>query len=70
MRLIDEQFLATPYYGSRQMVPLAELPMATSENYFAGQVILVGYGRVGKRIANLLFEKNIPYVWSQMKIEG
>ncbi|MDI9819141.1 MULTISPECIES: cation:proton antiporter [unclassified Legionella] len=42
--------------------PLAELPMTTSEKYLAGQVILVGYGRVGKRIASLLSEETIPYV--------
>lgn len=47
---------------ARSTDPLAELPMTTSEKYLAGQVVLVGYGRVGKRIANLLFEKNIPYV--------
>ncbi|ARM34997.1 cation:proton antiporter domain-containing protein [Legionella longbeachae] len=41
---------------------LAELPMSTKEEYLAGQVVLVGYGRVGKRVAHLLSEKNIPYV--------
>lgn len=42
--------------------PLAELPMTTSEKYLSGQVVLVGYGHVGKRITQLLVEKNIPYV--------
>ncbi len=42
--------------------PLAELPMTTKEEYLAGQVVLVGYGRVGKRVAHLFLEKNIPYV--------
>lgn len=42
--------------------PLAELPMTTEEVYLAGQVVLVGYGRVGKRIAQLLTDKAIPYV--------
>lgn len=41
---------------------LAELPMSTKEEFLAGQVVLVGYGRVGKRIAHLLSENNIPYV--------
>ncbi|TIE13588.1 sodium:proton antiporter, partial [Legionella pneumophila] len=42
--------------------PLAELPMTTKEEYLSGQVVLIGYGRVGKRVAHLLSEKNIPYV--------
>lgn len=42
--------------------PLAELPMTTTEEYLEGQVVLVGYGRVGKRVAHLLSEKAIPFV--------
>ncbi len=42
--------------------PLAVLPMATDEVYLSGQVVLVGYGRVGRRIAKILDEKQIPYV--------
>ncbi|HAT1764568.1 TPA: sodium:proton antiporter [Legionella pneumophila] len=42
--------------------PLAELPITTKEEYLAGQVVLVGYGRVGKRITHLLSEKGIPFV--------
>lgn len=42
--------------------PLAELPTTTKEKYLSGQVVLVGYGRVGRRIASLLSEKAIPYV--------
>ncbi|WP_420814331.1 NAD-binding protein [Legionella antarctica] len=42
--------------------PLAELPMTTKEEYLSGQVVLVGYGRVGKHITYLLSEKAIPYV--------
>ncbi|MBY0429629.1 MAG: cation:proton antiporter, partial [Rhodospirillales bacterium] len=34
----------------RPVDPLAELPMATEEKYLSGQVVLVGYGRVGRRI--------------------
>ncbi len=41
---------------------LAELPMATEEKYLAGQVIVVGYGSVGKRIADALDERGLPYV--------
>jgi len=42
--------------------PLAELPMTTQEEYLAGQVVIVGYGRVGRRITQLLSENEIPYV--------
>jgi CPA2 family monovalent cation:H+ antiporter-2 len=42
--------------------PLAELPMATGDSYLSGQVVLVGYGRVGRRIAQTLSERGIPYV--------
>src|SRR5574343_1724829 len=31
--------------------PYAELPTSTAEKYLKGQVVLVGYGRVGRRIA-------------------
>ncbi|MBP2160228.1 MULTISPECIES: YbaL family putative K(+) efflux transporter [Asticcacaulis] len=42
--------------------PLAELPTATEDRYLKGQVILVGYGRVGKRIAEALDTQGIAYV--------
>ena len=42
--------------------PLAELPMTTKKQFLCGQIVLVGYGRVGSRIATLLSEKAIPYV--------
>jgi CPA2 family monovalent cation:H+ antiporter-2 len=42
--------------------PLAALPMTTDECYLSGQVVLVGYGRVGRCIAKRLDEQKIPYV--------
>jgi len=42
--------------------PLAELPMSTDETLLTGQVVLVGYGRVGKRIAQELTAQRIPFV--------
>lgn len=42
--------------------PYAELPMSTERRYLEGQVVLVGYGQVGKRIAGALGEQSIPYV--------
>lgn len=42
--------------------PLAELPVTTHEKYLSRQVVLVGYGRVGRRIAEALEEQRLPYV--------
>lgn len=42
--------------------PLAELPMSTHEKFLSRQVVLVGYGRVGRRIAAALEERHLPYV--------
>jgi len=42
--------------------PLAVLPVSTARKYLEGQVVLVGYGRVGRRIARTLDERNIPFV--------
>jgi len=46
----------------RRQDPFAELPMSTERKYLEGQVVLVGYGRVGRRIAEALSERGIPYV--------
>ncbi|HYD80216.1 MAG TPA: YbaL family putative K(+) efflux transporter [Paucimonas sp.] len=42
--------------------PLAELPMSTEEKYLSGQIVLVGYGRVGRRIGEMLAAHEIPFV--------
>jgi monovalent cation:H+ antiporter-2, CPA2 family len=42
--------------------PLAELPMSTESKYLSGQVVLVGWGRVGKRIAGALLTQGVPVV--------
>ena len=49
--------------------PLAELPMSTGESYLSGQVVLVGYGRVGRRIAQALSAHGIPYVVAEQNRE-
>lgn len=49
-------------FFERSSDPLAELPISTKEEYLEGKVVLVGYGRVGKRIARLLSENAIPFV--------
>ncbi|MCC5791153.1 MAG: Kef family K(+) transporter [Legionellaceae bacterium] len=46
----------------RSTDPLAELPLSTSEKYLAKHAVLVGYGHVGKGIAEALFMQDIPYV--------
>ena len=42
--------------------PYAELPQTTERQYLEGQVVLVGFGRVGRRIADALAERDIPFV--------
>ncbi len=42
--------------------PLAALPQSTAARYLARQVVLVGYGTVGRQIAATLLAKNIPFV--------
>ena len=42
--------------------PLAELPASTDQARLSGQIVLVGYGRVGQRIARVLAEKGINHV--------
>jgi CPA2 family monovalent cation:H+ antiporter-2 len=42
--------------------PLAVLPMTVDLNRLTGQVVLVGYGRVGRRIGEALTENGISFV--------
>ncbi|MFZ6722727.1 cation:proton antiporter [Undibacterium sp. Ji49W] len=49
--------------------PYAELPMSTERKYLEGQVVLVGYGRVGRRIAKAMDERGIPYVIAEQNRE-
>ncbi len=42
--------------------PLAELPRSTESKYLSRQVVLVGYGRVGRRIAKALKAAGQPFV--------
>lgn len=42
--------------------PLAELPMSTDQSTLTGQVVLVGYGRVGKCILEALHRRGIHCV--------
>jgi len=49
--------------------PYAELPMSTERKYLEKQVVLVGYGRVGRRIAQTLEARGIPYVVAEQNRE-
>lgn len=42
--------------------PLAELPMSTDPKYLSRQVVLVGYGRVGRRLADAMAAHGLPFV--------
>lgn len=49
--------------------PFAELPMTTERKFLEKQVVLVGYGRVGEKIAATLARKDIPYVVAEQNRE-
>ncbi|RZJ15816.1 MAG: sodium:proton antiporter, partial [Haliea sp.] len=49
--------------------PTAELPATTEEKYLAHHVVLVGYGRVGRRIAEALTANRIPFVVAEQNRE-
>ncbi len=42
--------------------PLAELPVDTAQKYLARQVVIVGYGRVGREVAAALSAAGLPFV--------
>ncbi|HSB97669.1 MAG TPA: NAD-binding protein, partial [Spongiibacteraceae bacterium] len=65
-------FIARSELGRRlelRQDPYAELPMSTAHKYLAGQVVLVGYGRVGRRIAEALLRHDIPFVVAEQNRE-
>ncbi len=49
---------------------LAELPLTTPERYLARHVVIVGYGRVGQRIAQALAAAGIPFVVAEENREA
>ncbi len=54
---------------AHRMDPYGELPMTTERKFLEGQVVLVGYGRVGRRIAMSLEGSNIPFVVAEQNRE-
>ena len=55
--------------GERSTDPLAELPMTMPQERLSGQVVLVGYGRVGRMIADALGERGIHFVVAEQNRE-
>ncbi len=55
-------FSETARRFEQRIEPFAELPMDTDRKFLTGQVVIVGYGRVGSRIGAELSEKGIPYI--------
>jgi CPA2 family monovalent cation:H+ antiporter-2 len=53
----------------RSTDPLAELPMSTPHEQLTGQVVLVGYGRVGRCIADALAERAVHFVVAEQNRE-
>ena len=49
--------------------PLAELPTSVDATALSGQVVLVGYGRVGRRIAASLTSRGVPFVVAEQNRE-
>ena len=49
--------------------PLAQLPMSVPQSQLTGQVVLVGYGRVGSRIAEAMREAGIDFVVAEQNRE-
>jgi CPA2 family monovalent cation:H+ antiporter-2 len=63
--LIQRWFVRNPRIAMRlepPQNPLREFPMSTDAKYLSNQVVLVGWGRVGKLIANSLSAQGIPFV--------
>ena len=53
----------------RREDPYAELPTSTERKFLEGQVVLVGYGRVGRRVAAEMDAAGIPYVVAEQNRE-
>lgn len=49
--------------------PLAELPTTTDPKYLSHQVVLVGYGRVGRKLAEGLLAHQLPFVVAEQSRE-
>ncbi len=50
--------------------PLAELPVGAASHTLTGHIVLAGYGRVGRRIAEALDSEGLPYVVAEQQREA
>ena len=53
----------------RSVDPLSELPASVNQDLLTGHVLLVGYGRVGRRIAGALASSGVPHVVAEQNRE-
>ncbi|AQR64421.1 sodium:proton antiporter [Aquaspirillum sp. LM1] len=69
-----EAWLRARFAWARELAlrpdPLAELPGTVHDACLSGQVVLVGYGRVGTRIADALASHAIPFVVAELRREA
>lgn len=42
--------------------PMATLPLSTEEKYLTRQVVIIGYGGLGKRVCDILKKHDVPFV--------
>jgi len=61
-KLRDQQWLVRFIRRTVDVDPLATLPQSTHDKYLSGQAVLIGYGRVGRRIAEGLAARKIPLI--------
>lgn len=64
-----EQRIKTKAKLTMRLDPLAELPMTPETTDLHGHIVLIGYGRVGKRIGTALREQNIDLVIAEQNRE-
>ena len=65
LREAEHRLVAPPAVAKtpvQPMDPLAILPMTTDEKYLSKQVVVVGYGRVGRRVCQSLAQHGVPFV--------
>ncbi len=49
--------------------PLAMLPESTDQRYLSHQIVVVGYGQVGRRVCDALQRRNVPFVVAEQERE-